>query len=246
MKRFIFTAAALITATAWAGKFEIIGEGTSTRPAEFTRVNIVVVSECHGSALSARRVVDELSQKAVGILDKYKTNIPAQLGISPEANEQKVKTAYIDNQTVVICDEDHAWTSSTVIQFKLNNLQRLAELQDDLLALNPKSVPANAINQERLALSLSKPTPGVLADSWDNMSDLALQRAHANALRQVKVLSAGMSNPKVELLKVEGAVGQDRQPLYDRVDTDGDTSGISLGSVSLKLARKFTFKVEAQ
>jgi hypothetical protein len=246
MKKSVLGVISFMALSSWAGKFEVIGEGTSSKIAEFTRVNIAIVSECHSSALSARKVVDDLAQKAVVALEKYKSNIPAQLGVSPEANEQKVKTAYIEHQTVTICDEDHAWTSSTVIQFKLNNLQQLAQLQDELLALNEKSVPANARNVERLSLSLSKPVPGVLADTWDSMSDLALQRAHQNALRQVKVLTMGMANPKIELSKVETTVNHSGQALYDRVDSEGDTSGISLGSVSLKLSRKFTFRVEGQ
>lgn len=246
MKKGLFLITALLSAQVWAGKFEIIGEGTASVAAQFVRVNILVASECHASALGARQAVDQLTQKAILVLEKYRTDIPAQLSVSPEANIQKVKTAYIDNQNVIVCDEDHSWTSSTVIQFKLNNLQLLAELQDALLNLNSKPPSLKATNKERLALTLSQPAPGVLAETWDGMSDLALQRAHANALRQVKVLSQGMTNPKIELMKVESAVKPSGQVLYDRVDSEGDTSGVSLGTVSLKLSRQFTFKVEAQ
>lgn len=246
MKIGLFLVVATLSAQAWAGKFEIIGEGTASVKAEFIRVNIVIGSECHASALSARQAVDQLTQKAIVGLEKYKTDIPAQLSVSPEANIQKVKTAYINNQNVVICDENHSWTSSTVIQFKLNDLQKLAELQDALLSLNGKTLPLSTINKERLTLTLSQPAPGVLAETWDKMNDLALQRAHANALRQVNVLSQGMSNPKIELVKVASTASSSGQVLYDRVDAEGDTSGVSLGTVSLKLSRQFTFKVEAQ
>ncbi|MBY0554060.1 SIMPL domain-containing protein [bacterium] len=244
MKTALLLLTALISTTAWAGKFEIIGEGTSSKPAEFVRVKISVVSECHASALDARQDVDQLTQKAIAALQVFKTDLPEQLSVSPEGNSQKVKTAYIQNETVIICDEDHSWNSSTVIQFKLNNLLQLAELQDALLKLNGRTPPLSAINQPRLALSLSQPTPGVLAETWDAMSDLALKRAHANALRQVKVLSEGMLNPKVELQKVATTNASSGQVLYDRVDSEGDTSGASLGTVSLKLSRQFTFKVE--
>lgn len=152
----------------------------------------------------------------------------------------------MNNQNVIICDENHSWTSSTAIQFKLKDFHRLARLQDSLLTLNEKPLPTSAINQKRLALTLSQPAPGVLAETWDKMSDLALQRAHANALRQVNVLSLGMTNPKVELVKVASTSNSSGQVLYDRVDAEGDTSGVSLGTVSLKLSRQFTFKVEAQ
>ncbi len=246
MKKKLVLGALLLTATAWAGKFEIIGEGTATVAAQFIRVSINVTSECHSSALAARKTVDVLSQKAVVALEKYKTTIPEQLSVSPEANIQKVKTAYIDQQNVIICDQDHSWTSSTTIQFKLNNLQLLAELQDALLSLNTPTLPLSAINVERIALTLSQPVPGVLAETWDAMGDRALKRAHENALRQVNVLSEGMKNPKVELMKVSTTANSSGQVLYDRVDAEGDTSGGSLGTVSLKLARLFTFKVEAQ
>ena len=246
MKTKLFLTTILLSMTAWAGKFEIVGEGTASVVAEFIRVNINVASECHSSALTARQAVDQLAQKALVVLEKYKTDIPAQLSVSPEANVQKVKMGYINNENVIICDEDHGWTSSTVIEFKLNNLQLLAELQDSLLTLNAKTLPLTAKNHERLALSLAPPVPGVLAATWDQMSDTALQRAHANALRQVKVLSLGMNNPKVELSKVETTLNKSGQVLYDRVDAEGDTSGASLGTVSVKLSRLFTFKVEAQ
>jgi hypothetical protein len=236
----------LTGATAHAGKFEIIGEGTSAKAAEFVRVSITVHSECHSRALDARHAVDDLVSKAVLALDRFKTNIPNQLTISPEANVQKVKTAYINNETVVICDESHSWTSATVLQFKLNNLQLLAEMQDELLGLNPAPIPGNVLNKERIELSLAKPEPGVFADTWDSMSDLALQRAHQNALRQVKVLTSSMTNPRVELVKVAATTNSSGQPLYDRVDSEGDTGGLSMGSVSIKLAREFTFKVDGQ
>ena len=246
MKLGLILVSVALSAQAWAGKFEIIGEGTASVKAEFIRVNITIGSECHASALSARQAVDQLTQKAIASLEKYKTDIPAQLSVSPEANLQKVKTAYINNETVVICDENHSWVSSTVIEFKLNDLQRLAELQDALLSLNSKALPPSAVNKERLALTLSQPVPGVLAETWDKMSDLALQRAHANALRQVSVLSQGMNNPKIELIKVSSTSSSSGQVVYDRVDAEGDTSGVSLGTVSLKLSRQFTFKVETQ
>ncbi len=93
----------LLAATAFAGKFEIIGEGAALKAAEFVRVNITVASECHGSALGARQAVDSLTQKTAMTLQKYKTDLPEQISVSPEANMQKLKTAYIDNQQVVIC-----------------------------------------------------------------------------------------------------------------------------------------------
>ncbi len=237
----------MTTSAAWAGKFEIIGEGIALRPAEFIRVDISVNSECHVTAMNARRAVDELVQKAIVSLSPFKSEIPDQLMISPEANVQKTKTAYINNEHVLICDESQSWTSATSLQFKLNDLQQLATLQDALLVLNPKAVKPNAINTERLVLTLSKPTPGVLADSWNEMSDLALQRAHQNALRQVKVLALGMINPKIELAKVTAAsTGSSGQLIYDQVNAEGDSSGAGLGVVSVKLARQFTFRVEAQ
>lgn len=237
----------IMTTAAWAGKFEIIGEGIAMKPAEFVRVDIAIQSECHSTALQARHAVDELSAKAVEVLLKFKSDLPDQLVTSPEANVQKTKTAYINNETVIICDEAHNWTSATTLQFKLNNLEKLAELQDALLGLNPKIVKPNAVNVERLNLNLSKPTPGVLAETWNDMSDLALQRAHQNALRQVKVLSLGMTNPKIELSKVTAAsTGSSGQLIYDQVNAEGDSSGNGLGTVAVKLARQFTFKVDEQ
>lgn len=247
MKTLIITAFLATASLAHAGKFEIIGEGIAMHPAEFIRIDISVHSECQSSALSARRNVDDLVQKATHALNHFKTNIPDQLMVSPEANVQKTKTAYINGETVIICDENHNWTSATTLQFKLQDLQQLAALQDDLLVLNDKGVKPNAINVERLTITLSKPTPGVLAETWNTMSDLALQRAHQNALRQVKILSQDMVNPKIELAKVTAAAtGSSGQLIYDQVNAEGDSSGAGLGVVSVKLAREFTFKVEAQ
>lgn len=231
------------TSSAWAGKFEIIGEGVSTKSAEYIKLNISILSECHARASQARLSVDELASRTIEVLNHFKTDIPEQLVVSPEGNSQSVKTAYIKNEHVVICDEAHSWTSATTLQFKLMSLQQLAQLQDELLKLNPPSVPSNQMNVERLTLTLSKPEGGVFADSWDVMNDTALQRAHENALRQVKILTLGMLNAKVELIKVSPTTNVSGQVIYDRVDSEGDSSGSSLGKVSVKLARQFVFAV---
>jgi hypothetical protein len=47
-------------------------------------------------------------------------------------------------------------------------------------------------------------------------------------------------------VKVASTSSSSGQVVYDRVDEEGDTNGASLGTVSLKLSRQFTFKVEAQ
>lgn len=239
----ILLATLLVSATAQAGKFEIIGEGVASKAAEFIRVQINIKAECHTSALAARKDVDTLAQKTVSVLGGFKADIPDQVIVSPEANLQQIKTAYVNGETVVICDEAHAWTSASVIDFKLDDLQQLAELQDSLLKLNPGSVKET--NVSRLALTLGRPNPGVLALTWDEMSDLALQRAHQNALRQVKVLTLGMVNPTIELAKVSAASsGSSGQLIYDRVDSEGDSGGNGLGLVSVRLARQFTFNVK--
>lgn len=226
-----------------AGRFEVIGEGTATVPSEYIQLAISARSECHNSALSARQTVDEMTEKALQALKPFAADIPQQLQVSPEANQQAIKTEYINNQTVIICDEDHSWNSATSIRFRLNDLKKLAALQDALLSLNPAKVPNSAVNVERLSLSIAKPTNGVLADTWDKMSDLALQRALQNALRQVKILTQGMNQNSIELVKVEATTNSSGQAIYDRVDSEGDTSGIGLGFVSLKLARQFTYQV---
>lgn len=236
----VFLAAASAHA---ASKFEVIGEGTSTKAAEFIKIDIELESECHTSALDARKSVDGLTEQALAALKAFAANIPEQLQVSPGANSQQIKTAYINDKSVVICDERHAWNSSTVIQFRLDNLQNLAALQDSLLRLNVAPPPTGAINMSRLHLSLSRPTPGVFAATWDLMSDLALQRAQANALRQVKVLMQTNPNVVIELTKVTVAKNASGQAIYDRVDNEGDTAGIGLGSVSVKIAREFTYKV---
>ncbi len=243
MKRLLGVLIVSVASSAWAGKFEIIGEGTATKAAEFINIDIQIQSECHTSALAARKSADDLTDQALIALDKFKANIPEQLQVSPGANAQAQKIIYVNNQSVIVCDENHSWTSSTTVRFRLDNLQNLAALQDSLLKLNVVHPPANAVNVARLSLSLGRPNPGVFANTWDDMSDLALQRSQQNALRQVLVLTQGTSQSNIELLKVTAAKDVSGQVLYDRIDTEGDTGGIGLGHVSVKIARQFTYKV---
>lgn len=242
MKSLIFLSLSLASA-AWAGKFEIVGEGTSTKPAEFIKIDVQMQSECHETASAARLAVDGMTEKALAELKNFAANIPEQLQIAPGANLQQIKSVYIDNQSVVICDGSHSWTSSSIIQFRLDNLQKLANLQDALLRLNPVALPPSVKNTERLTLTLSKPVPGVYAETWNVMSDLALQRAQQNALRQVLALVPGINMSSIELLKVKQANTVSGNAIYDTVTSEGDTAGIGLGSVSVKIAREFTYKV---
>ena len=225
-----------------AGKFEIIGEGTSTKNAEFIKIQITVKSECLTTALLARNSVDNLSQQVLKTLGTYKANLPDQTQVSPGSNEQKKKVKYVNNQEVVLCDENHSWNSQSTIDFKLETMNQLAMLQDDLLKLNTGS-QSSAINLPVVQLNLSQPSGGVLASTWDDMNDLALKRAQQNALRQVNVLISDLGPQKIQLAKVTTSTQPSGQLIYDRVDSEGDTSGASLGKVSIKISRQFTFLV---
>ncbi|MES3037026.1 MAG: hypothetical protein V4736_03890 [Bdellovibrionota bacterium] len=243
MKKLLGAIILTAASSAWAGKFEIIGEGAASTAAEFINLDISVVSECHSSALSARKAVDELAEQAVAALKPFQTEMPQQLQIAPGANIQQLKTMYIGNENVVICDEAHNWNSNTMIQFRVRDLQSVAAVQDALLVLNPPNVAAEAKNVVRLKLTLGKPSPGVFAETWYKMSDTALARAQQNALRQVMVLIQGTNQTNIELLKVKPTTSSSGQLIYDQVTSEGDTAGIGLGTVSVKLAREFTYKV---
>ncbi|MGZ3699682.1 MAG: hypothetical protein ACXVCH_16445, partial [Bdellovibrionota bacterium] len=129
---------------------------------------------------------------------------------------------------------------------KLTHMEALAGLQDDLLSLAPQSPASDpsAINQAAVALSLGTPVAGIFSDTYDNLNDLALDNAYANALRQAQILLRRTPGAKLELLSVAPSQTSSGGVAYDRTPSSDDPSGNSLGRVSVELTRKFTFNVK--
>ncbi len=243
VKSILIVTGLLATQNVLASKFEVVGEGVATTSAEFLKVQIGINSECFQNATEARSNAEKMTLAAKNILADFANVFSDQTSIAVKANLQKVKTAYVGNETVVICDQNHSWTSGNTIHFKLKDIADLARLQDQLLGLNPvnQSVQKNA---PQLQLTIAQPEAGVTADKWNEISDLALKRAQINALRQVQVLTSENAGAKIQLQKVTATKESSGQIIYDQVTNEGDSSLSGLGSVSVKISRAFTFSVE--
>lgn len=232
---------------AFAGRFEIIGESSLTHPAEFLKLDIALTGECYDSALNAKKSVDKISGDVLLVLEAFKdTQAERQIQIVPGSSAQNIKTAYVDGKQVTVCDARHAWTNSTTIQFKLTKVEELANLQDSILGAIEKNTigSESEVNLPLLKGSMSNPIGGVFSDTWDKMSDEALDAAHQNALRQVNVLVRRNPNARVELVKVAPTIDSSGAIIYDRVSQTRGSSTVSLGAVGLKMARLFVFNVD--
>ena len=232
---------------ALAGRFEIIGESSLTHPAEYLKLDIAVTGECYDSALSAKKAVDKMTGDILLVLEAFRdTQADRQIQVVPGSSAQNVKTAYVDGKQVTICDAKHAWTNSTTVQFKLTKVEELASMQDNVLSVIEKNSTGNEseINLPHLRGAMSNPSGGVFSDTWDKMSDEALDAAHQNALRQVKVLVRGNPSARVELIKVAPTIDSSGAIIYDRVSQTRGSGTISLGAVGLKMARLFVFNVD--
>ncbi|MGZ3686881.1 MAG: hypothetical protein ACXWPM_08990 [Bdellovibrionota bacterium] len=236
-----------MTGAARAETLEIIGDGFASHTAEFLKLEVGVRSECFASSLEAKKRADDLAARALTVLTPLADpKIPGGLELVPGANQQQEKTTYADGKSVVLCDMNHAWTSSSTIIIKLTHMEALAGLQDDLLSLAPQSPASDpsAINQAAVALSLGTPVAGIFSDTYDNLNDLALDNAYANALRQAQILLRRTPGAKLELLSVAPSQTSSGGVAYDRTPSSDDPSGNSLGRVSVELTRKFTFNVK--
>ena len=238
------------SAGAHAETLEIIGEGSASHAAEFLKIQIDVGSECFASSLEAKNKTDDLSGKVAAVLSGFvDAKVEGQLAIYPGANEQTEKTTYVDNKLVVLCDKNHAWTSSSMIIFKLTAVTQLAELQDKVLTLMPQVAPASGgpgdsgINQPALKMALGRPVPGIFSDTYDGLNDLALNNAYDNALRQANILIKRTPNAKLDVQSIAPTHDNSGAVQYDRTQSSDDPSGTSLGRVSVEIGRKFTFNV---
>lgn len=248
MKTLVVTGLIVMSSFSWAARLEVSGEGVQTMTAEYLKLSVTVSSVCHTSALDSRSLVDQkvalVQQSLQPFLD---ASIGDQIQVSPGNNSQNVISVY-DRKTditTIICDEVHSWQSNSTLSFKLTRLQDLAQLQDALFTLAKNNNIPNGVNTVGITLDVSTPQPGVLAATWDAMVDNALRMAYNDALRQVNAIAKITDpNPQIKLLKMTGPSSSNSSSVYDRVTGSSDSSGTTLGKVSLKTARLFLFEVK--
>ena len=251
MKKMIITSLMLVNSLAMASRLEVVGEGVVVQAAEFLRLDVAITASCHTSARESRGEADAVAAELQNLLNKHAdSNIGEQIQLSPGNNEQSVKTKYErnaqgDNVTVVICDQDHSWESSTQVSFKLTKLNTLALVQDEILTFMKAKTRSIDINTSGLAMSLSEPQPGVLAHTWDAMKNSALKIAHTQALNEARVIAdLQQAGAQIQLAKMTDARSTSGQPIYDRVTGQTDSNGSSFGRVVLRLSRLFIFNVK--
>ncbi len=251
MKNIILTSIMMASSLSMASRLEVVGEGVIVQPAEFLRLDMAITASCHTSARESRGQVDVTAAQLQNLLQKHaNANIGDQIQISQGNNEQSVKTRYEknvdgDNVTVVVCDQDHSWESSSTVSFKLTNLSDLALVQDEILVFMKQNSHSIDINSPGLLMTLSEPQPGVLANTWDSMKASALKTAHGQAIAEARVI-ADLQQPGavIELLKMTDARSSSGAPIYDRVTGQSDSNGNSFGRVVLRLSRLFIFNVK--
>lgn len=246
MKSLLLLSLILTGSLSWASRLEIVGEGVQVVPAEYLRLTVSVDAKCHTSARSARTQVDQLVAQVQELLRPHAdADIGDQIQLAIGSNSQQVVTQYVDNQTVIICDDAHSWTADSSVTFKLTRLSDLATLQDAILTFAAQNSVQNGVNTPGLILNLSNPEPGVLATTWDKMNDDALKMAYNQALRQVKIVAdLQQPNAVIELVKMTATRDTSGNSVYDRVTGTNDSNGSSFGKVSLRLSRLFTFNVK--
>ncbi len=236
----------LINSLALASRLEVVGEAVQVAPAEYLRLNMAVQASCHTSAQVARQEVDQTVLALHDLLKKHTdTSIGDQIQLSIGNNDQSIKTKYENQETIIVCDQDHSWESDSSVTFKLTKLSDLAKLQDEILSLAKQLNRAINTNTSGLKITLSAPEPGVLSDTWDKMSDNALKVAYNSALRQVKII-AELQQPQaqIELLKMTENRDSSGRAVYDRVTGVNDSNGNTFGQVVLKLSRLFVFNLK--
>lgn len=237
------TALTLSPTLAFATTLEVIGDGHASHAAEFLKINIELASECHGSAVGSKQSLDELLAKVRTVVtEKIDPSVPDSLVVLHGVSDQSVKQDYVEGRLVKICDENHAWRSTSRLVIKLTAIDELAELQDAVL----RSVPGSpvTINTPRSTLSLGKPTPGVFSDTYSTLVDTATENAHNHALHQVEVLTRRTPGAEIKLVRVAPSTQDSGNIVYDRTLSSADPEGSSLGRVYVQVSRKFIFNVK--
>jgi len=230
-------------ASAASTRLEMVGEGSASAPAEFLKVQIQLSSVCHATSLTARQEVQALSRRAQEVLAAHQDlTVENQLQVHPGSNTREERVEYRRNTSVLLCEELHGWGSSELLVFKLSKISEMDNLQDAILSMNDAiDIPNSGdINKVVSKITLSAPQPGVFANTYDRLTDESLQNAHKNALRQAKLFANG-SEPT--LTKVQPTQDSSGGVSYDRTDLGGNASAAEKMSITVRVARKFTFNV---
>ncbi len=220
-------------------KLNIIGEGIARAPAEFMKLTIKVAAQCNPTAREARAALETQMEGVAAVLEKHlDRTVEQQLQKIAGIAQKSELTEYEDGRQVKVCDS--SWHSIGTIVFKLTEKKELESVQDDILALDPNiRMP---VSVPRSSVSMSQPQPGIFANTYDQLTDTALERALAQATRQARVLLQQTGGGDVRLSKMAPSMNSGGI-LYDRTGFGSDPEASEEVSVSVQIAREFTFQV---
>lgn len=237
--------ATVSTSTAFAATtLELIGEGSATHAAEFIKMSVSIQTQCYDSSVAARQRFEEVATHLKNTVGHLAANTDDGIVINRGTNNQQEIVEYIDGVRVQLCNNAHSWTSSGSVVIKIDNVQQLPQAQDEILKqIDSLTSGAPQPNTPRVVSSLSQPSAGVWADTYQQLQDDALTKALDNARHQAGVLTRETPSAVIELVRVSPSTTGSGVVLYDRTNSSNDPNGISLGVVRVEISRKFLFKV---
>lgn len=244
-KSLAFIVISFSTSNAFAATtLELIGEGAATHPAQFIKMSISIKTQCFDSSVEARQKFEQVATHLKSTIGHLATNTADGIVVNRGTNDQQEIVEYIDGVRTQLCDNSHSWTSSGSVVVKIDNVQQLPQAQDEILK-QIDSLTSNVmlVNTPRVIASLSQPSAGVWADTYQKLQDDALTNALKNARHQAQVLMRETPAATIDLVRVSPSTTGSGVVLYDRTHSSDDPNGISLGVVRVEISRKFLFKV---
>jgi uncharacterized protein YggE len=244
-------AALVASSAAWGGTISVTASGHASSPAEYIGINVVVHSKCYKKSQEALTENSKLSNEVLAVLKTY---------VTPQAEAQlknvltavggffvrQTETIYKNNQTQVLCE--NGWRTAKYISLKLLDVDKVAEVQDAVLALvDARGEVADSGDPQTWA-DFSNPVASLTPEAEQKLSDKAIKDAIANARSELASVVSECAIRGAHLTDMRAPGGGPVAPASITEKAMGDSGGATapylFGELTASVTRVFTFTFE--
>ncbi len=234
---------------AQAGTISLTATGVASQAADFVSVSVSVHSKCYKKSSDAAKDNAQMANDILAILKKYedpKLALTEKDLITVVGGYflRQTEISYQDGKSVVLCT--NGWRTEKDLTLKLAAIDKLAELQDEILAVADRAPEVASSGDPQTWAVLGNPAPALTASSQKALAASAVKKSIQNAKDELSAITGecGLRGVKLLEMKVPEHHAMPANFAAEKAAAPGSGSPFLFGSISASVTRIFSFQYE--
>lgn len=187
--------------TGYGGTVSIVGNGEASLPPNEYTMDLTVTSVCYPTTKNAKSANSQLANQIIDLTRSYMDSADDELHTIPGGFVRTTEYLPSENdRSKILCE--NRWRTWNTIRLTLHHLERLPEIQDELVAFLSPMESINPEKAEQTYIQISSPHFGLKEDNFVKLKQEAQIAALQDAKNQLDNFSDRCNFKSLNLMSV--------------------------------------------